>query len=381
MTTLLLGDTVPRIAFIDYFPTHYRRRLYEEIADRIDADFYFFSDQRERWSNPNIPHAPGGNYRRVDLPRYRLAGQSIMPGIAARILGGQYDAVIKSTNGKLMLPMVYGAAKARGVGFVLWQGIWMHPKTSFHRASKPVLAGIYRGAEAIVAYGEHVRRFILDTPGVAPEKVFVAGQAVDPTRFESIHPLRSRDSAEVLFVGQFEQYKGVPYLLDAFDQLADTGARLRMVGGGALEGWVRQRIQGRDGIELAGYHSQEELPIDLSRARCLVLPSVTTELDKEPWGVVVNEAFHAGVPVVASDGVGAAAGGLVRDGRNGFVVPERDTDALAAALRRMIEDPDLAARFGDAGRQDVAAFTYERMAKAFINAVDHALAARPGTRG
>ena len=64
-----------------------------------------------------------------------------------------------------------------------------------------------------------------------------------------------------------------------------------------------------------------------------MLPSITTALDKEPWGLVVNEAMHAGLPVVATDAVGAAAGGLVRDGENGFVVPERDADALAAAVR------------------------------------------------
>ena len=51
-------------------------------------------------------------------------------------------------------------------------------------------------------------------------------------------------------------------------------------------------------MELVGYMPQEHLPDEFARARCLVLPSITTALDREPWGLVVNEAMHAGVPVV-----------------------------------------------------------------------------------
>ena len=60
----------------------------------------------------------------------------------------------------------------------------------------------------------------------------------------------------------------------------------------------------------------------------------------------MNEAFDQGVPVIASTAVGAVAGGLVRHERTGLVVPAGDTDALAAALRRLHGDPDLRARLG-----------------------------------
>ena len=50
----------------------------------------------------------------------------------------------------------------------------------------------------------------------------------------------------------------------------------------------------------------------------------------EPWGLVVNEAMNQATAIIASDAVGAAAGGLVRDGRNGLIVPAGDAGALAA---------------------------------------------------
>ena len=86
----------------------------------------------------------------------------------------------------------------------------------------------------------------------------------------------------------------------------------------------------------------------------MVVPSVPTRDFLEPWGLVVNEAFDQGVPVIATTAVGAVAGGLVRHEETGLVVPAGDAAALAAALRRLHGDPELRARLGAAGRAAVA---------------------------
>ena len=101
----------------------------------------------------------------------------------------------------------------------------------------------------------------------------------------------------------------------------------------------------------------------------LVVPSIATPTFREPWGLVVNEAMNRGLPVIASDAVGAAAGGLVRDGRNGLVVPAGDSDALAGAIRRLAADPELRARLGEAGARDVRAYTYDAWAEGFSGAL------------
>src|SRR3954454_4407536 len=196
-----------RIAFIDYFPTHYRIGLYEEIARRMEVDFIFFSDERERWQSAAIKAAAGGDYRRVDLRRIRIAGQSLTPGIVAALRPQRYDAVVKTLNGKVMMPLTYLTAKRRGVPFVLWSGMWHHPSTVVHRLSRPLTYGVYRGAEAIVAYGEHVKRFLATVPGVDPAKVHVAGQAVQAARFERLERAPN-GRPDVLFVGQLKEYKG-----------------------------------------------------------------------------------------------------------------------------------------------------------------------------
>ena len=94
-----------------------------------------------------------------------------------------------------------------------------------------------------------------------------------------------------------------------------------------------------------------------------MLPSIPTRDFREPWGLVTNEAFNQGVPVIATDAVGAAAGGLIEHERTGLVVPAGDAEALAGALRRLHDDPALRARLGAAARAAVALLHARRVGR------------------
>ena len=101
----------------------------------------------------------------------------------------------------------------------------------------------------------------------------------------------------------------------------------------------------------------------------LVVPSIATRTFREPWGLVVNEAMNQGLAVIASDAVGAAAGGLVRDGDNGLVVPAGDSGALAAAIARLADDPRCARGWARARREDVRAYSHDAWADGFSRAL------------
>jgi glycosyltransferase involved in cell wall biosynthesis len=85
---------------------------------------------------------------------------------------------------------------------------------------------------------------------------------------------------------------------------------------------------------------------------------------------VVNEAMNRALAVIATNAVGAAAGGLVRDGVNGLVVPQADPGALAAAIERLAAEPNLRARLGATACADVAAYSYEAWAEGFSGALE-----------
>ncbi len=87
--------------------------------------------------------------------------------------------------------------------------------------------------------------------------------------------------------------------------------------------------------------------------------------------------MHQGRPVIASDAVGAVAGGLVRDGQTGLVVPAGRRAALARAIARLLADDELRVRLGEAARRAVSAYTYEAMAAGFDRALARAMSPSP----
>jgi glycosyltransferase involved in cell wall biosynthesis len=309
----------------------------------------------------------------VEVLAYDDIGQR---AVVRRVLGGRYRAVICGLGGRLALPGSYLAARRAGIPFVLWASIWSHPRTLAHALSWLPTRALYRGADAVATYGPHVSRYVAERRG-SEDGVFVATQAVSAEHFgrpvseQERRAARERagvseDAFLALFVGRLEREKGVPVLLDAWRQAAlEGGATLALAGEGPVP------VTGY-GTKALGRVSREDLPALYAVADVLVLPSIRTATFTEPWGLVCNEAMHQSTPIVATDAVGAVVGGLVKDGRNGLVVPERDAAALAARLRAVAYAPDLRARLGAAAHTDVGAYTYAAWVRGMRDALAHA---------
>jgi glycosyltransferase involved in cell wall biosynthesis len=218
----------------------------------------------------------------------------------------------------------------------------------------------------VVTYGPHVTRYVTARRGRA-DGIFEAPQAVSAEEFggpvpeEVVAAARERAGASerdflALFVGRLVREKGVEVLVDAWRR-AGLGERAVLAFAG--DGPLRARVEAAgDDVRLLGRLPRAELPALYAAADTLVLPSIRTATFLEPWGLVVNEAMHQGTPIVASDAVGAVAGGLVEDGRNGLIAPQGDAEALAARLRAVGANTELRARLGRAAREDVGRFTY-----------------------
>jgi glycosyltransferase involved in cell wall biosynthesis len=132
------------------------------------------------------------------------------------------------------------------------------------------------------------------------------------------------------------------------------------------------------GVSVRGALPASELPPLYAAASAVVLPSIRTRTFVEPWGLVLNEAMHQGTPVVASDAVGAVAGGLVRDGRNGLVFPAGDAGALATRLATLARNGELRAALGRAAQADAAGYTPAAWVAGMRQALGAVGASRPG---
>lgn len=378
------GERASRIRalFVSNFCPHYRVRTYETLARKMDVRFLFVSPGDEEYWDPRRG-VQRGEFPHEYLRGFHLAsGLRVTPGLVTRLWRSDVDLIFMALADRFSVPIGYGLARLRGKPFVLWTGLWQHPASFFHRLTFPLLRHIYRHSDAVVVYGSHVRDYLIGL-GVRPERIFVAAHAVDNEVYGHAVPAEARSSLRadlgagerriVLYVGRLAPSKGLSDLVRATAGVADLRPVLVMVGEGTLRGALEAQAAAL-GVDarFVAHVAPTRLYLYYAAADVLVLPSVTTVAGKEPWGLVVNEAMNQATPVVASTAVGAAAGGLVRDGETGLVFPEGDSSALARALRRVLTDGALAQRLGRAGREAVSRHTNERMAAAFVAAAARA---------
>jgi glycosyltransferase involved in cell wall biosynthesis len=374
-----------RVTFVTNLCPHYRVRTFETLAGYHSVTYYFFS-AGEEWYWQQQHGSRVGDFSYEYLRGIRLGRTRITPTLVSKLLLKPSDVFVKCINGRFALPVTYLIARLRKKPFVLWTGIWTTLQTPFHRLVFPLTRYIYRHADAVVVYGEHVKRYLL-SQGVAESRIFVAAHAVDNTKYSQEvtaverQQLRDRlglgaDQRVVLYVGRLELNKGLQYLVDAFQRLKADNVVLLLAGEGAEKHRLQEQIAAlgmTQKVRFANYVPPEETLSYYALAYVLVLPSITTTIGKETWGLVVNEAMNQGCPVVTTDAVGAAAGGLVQDGINGRVVPERDPEALTAALQSLLDQPDLRHRMSQNSRAVVAGWDNERMVVGFRKALEYAM--------
>jgi glycosyltransferase involved in cell wall biosynthesis len=284
----------------------------------------------------------GGGGTAADLPFPVVAPPQ--RAVARLTASGRFRAVVAGLSGRVALPAAYAGARAGRVPFVLWATIWRHPRTPAHALSYVPLRHIYRHADAIATYGPHVSAYVRSRRPRGP--VFEAPQSVDTEFWSAPAEPDRRADFQVLYAGRIVPEKGIHVLQQAW----------------------------REGLVVAGDADPVQLRNLYAGSDVVVVPSVPTRDFLEPWGLVVNEAFHQGIPVIATDAVGAAAGGLVQHDLTGLVVPAGDTAALTAAIARLRDDPALRARLGAAGRLAVAAYTPQ----AWAHGMSRAIAAAEG---
>jgi len=178
----------------------------------------------------------------------------------------------------------------------------------------------------------------------------------------------------ILFVGQAVERKGLPVLLRAFEALRDQiPATLTLVGASAQE--VAHMMLDDRGVQALGKVSEERKLAELARADIVCAPS----LHGESFGMVLTEAFAAATPVLASDIPGYRD--VLRDGRDGLLVPPGDALALAEALRALALDPDLRARMALAARERAERFAWSHVAAEVLGCYEQALrVGSPATR-
>ena len=199
-------------------------------------------------------------------------------------------------------------------------------------------------ADLFLCVSDFIRRQAIDA-GYPPDKLLVHYIGIDRSLF--FPPVTAADNDSVLFVGRLVEMKGCEYLLRAMQkvQTIRPSTELNIIGDGPLRSSLeRLAAELRVRCKFMGVQSATTIRQLLQKSRLFSLPSVTTaDGHVEGLGIVLIEAQAMGVPVVSTLHAGIPE--AVADGLTGTLVPERDSDMLAVAILRLLEDRGLWQRF------------------------------------
>jgi glycosyltransferase involved in cell wall biosynthesis len=287
----------------------------------------------DHWTSMKLARDPGG-YPDAFIA---ISGAGLRTGREVRQHGGKFICDRGSTHQRFQEAVVLEEYRRWGVPAPL-----VKPHIVLREEA------IYAQADAITVPSSVARRSFIEM-GVASEKVHVIpyGVRLDkfaPAAYEADGP--DPGAFDVLFAGGVSLRKGVPYLLESFAQVRHPRKRLTLVG------HVSDEVRGLLGrlptgnVTFTGSLPQPELAKRMARSHVLVLPSV-----EEGLALVQGQAMACGCPVIATVATGAED--LFTDGVQGFIVPDRDSAALANRMQQLADDPELRNAMGRAALERV----------------------------
>ena len=381
-----------RLAVVNSHPIQYFAPLYAFLSRDPDLDVtaLYGSDSSLRGAiDPGFKQAVTwdvellAGYRSVFLgeqAKTRIPGgfwSLICPQVWFEVRSGQYDAVLLHGYSYAMNILALLAAKTKGMA------VFMRSET--HQGLQQVgwkrwirhagLSIAYRYLDGFLAIGTANRSYYRAL-GVPENRIFDVPYAVDNDRFIAASVLTPEQRAEVrkkyglpiegsivLFVSKFMRRKHPDDLIRAMARLRDEGsggyegqtATLFMVGTGEMEQELRELSNAlcMENVVFGGFINQGEVPKILGAADIFVLPA-----ENEPWGLIVNEAMCAGLPVVVADSVGCVPD-LVKDGVNGYHMKAGDVGSLLSALKKLLGDECQREQMGAASLKIMNGWNYK----------------------
>lgn len=196
----------------------------------------------------------------------------------------------------------------------------------------------------LISFGANPQKIIFHPVGINVNKFLFRRQSI---------PVKRLNTIIILTVASLVKEKGLQYGIQAISKLLKDYPKphleYRIIGGGQLEEQLRKLVEELDlgeVVHFLGPLEQEKVIQEIQKAHIFLLPSVAEALP-----TVLMEAQAVGLPIIATN-VGGVFQAMI-DGKSGFLVPERDVDALTEKLKYLIEHPEMWQKMGRAGRKHV----------------------------
>lgn len=340
--------------------------------------------QKVKW-DIDLLHGYEARFLKNANVRSELSGfwSVVAPDLWNEVRASQFDALV--LHGHSPAAMLIGLLAAKSVGIPVFMRCDTHlglHRSGLKRALRsPILHILYSLTDGALAIGTKNRAFYRSM-GMPEAKIFHVPYAVDYSRFELGRRIAATERRQlrrslgiadehpvILYVSKLNAGKRPTDLLRAAAAIAGEGVDFHVlfVGSGELEAELRtaaHQLGLHEMVHFPGFVNQGQLPNVYAACEVFVLPS-----ENEAWGLVVNEAMCAGLPVVVSQEVGCVPD-LVHDGINGRTFEAGDVVQLTAALKPLLESPELRRRMGGASRTIISRWSYAQGATGLRAALD-----------
>jgi glycosyltransferase involved in cell wall biosynthesis len=373
-----------KILFVHHTAMWYRKPFFHDLNRKYNLEFWFTNVEGynqtygTEFSN-KIPGMEGINYH-VARNRWGVAWSAIRRAMGEYdiFVGGSWD----TPTDVIETLIYYLVVKLKGKPFVLWREDWdWNVNTPKRKLAKFIAGVISRGADVILVPGIKHREFFTGL-GVSPEKIFIMPNVSNLEYKDEDKINRDKIAAElgienkkvILFVGRLIKLKGVQYLICAFAKLHGKGNDAVLVVVGEGECLIQLKNLAKDlnveeQVFFQGNVDNQMLGAYYLLSNVFVLPSITTH-HADACPLVVNEAMYFEKPVVTSDAVGTTF--MIKEGINGFVVPEKNEEILYQVLFKILKNPEQEEKMGKASKKIIEeGFTYQTMIDGFNQAIQY----------
>ncbi|MGB7902599.1 MAG: glycosyltransferase family 4 protein [Halobacteriota archaeon] len=313
-----------------------------------------------------------------------LQGDIFAPGLIPRLVFSDHDVVV----GGLLDIVSFFVTKIRRKPFLLWSETWhfSERESVAFRLVRPFFRFVISHSDAVLVPTQMHKAETISL-GARGTKTFimpnVCSMYVVSSDYRKAEELRSRFALKgrrtILYVGRLVESKGVQYLIEAFAKLAAERDDIALICVG--DGPFREQLE----LQCTELRIDERVlfsgPVDRDIKRnayvvpyfllcdVCVVPSIFQRGMPDPCPIVVNEAMNCGKAVIATTAAGSAYD-MIKNGINGFVVPEKDSAALYDAVKAVLADPATAKAMGEASKKVVeAGFTFNHMVSGFQSAI------------
>lgn len=353
-----------KILFVTNLPSPYRVDFFNELGKKTDLTVCYerkkSSERDERWINEDKR-----SYKEIYTSAKTLGvDRSIGLGIV-RKLRKRYDYVIISgwSSPSVIVAIIY--CQIHNIPYIMEDdGGLINPNGEKHKFVKRLLL------RKVVAYftttSENVT--VMNKLGVKQDKIYkypfssVMNRDIEDglLKKEDINSIRQflkiKEKNVVLAVGQFIDRKGFDVLLKAFSKMSED-CGLYFVGGEPTKQYldIVQQYNVKN-VHFIGFMGKEKLKLYYAAADIFVHPT-----REDIWGLVVNEALAAGLPVITTNRCGAGLE-LIKNDENGFLVNVEDIDKLYEKMQTILYDKELKMKMKKNAVEVIKNYTIEEMA-------------------